>query len=121
MSPTLPASTHPNSVSIAVGESEGPHRRPWRSTQRNTSTPSRTSILSGLLYSGSASFRLSKCFQLFLVVTGCAGRSHVTWGTVNALMLSFLTGECIDETRKWVTDCFPLPCDRPAIPHILAF
>ena len=59
----FPLSTHPKTVSKAVGVPGDPVRRPWSSTSAKTSAPSRISILPGLPNPGSASFKPDKCFQ----------------------------------------------------------
>ena len=50
----------------------------------------------------------------------CSGRSQVTLDTTTAVTLSFLEGECIDDTLNSVIDCAEELYERPATPEIPA-
>ena len=52
-----PSSTHPKSISMAVGDPGGPFRRPSRSMSTKTSTPSSRSMRPGCPKLGSASVK----------------------------------------------------------------
>ena len=117
----LPARrTHPNSVSNADGEPEGPIRRPWPNTSMKISTPKR-STLPGHPRSGSARGISTTCFHSRLNGTECRGRSQVMWGTTITVISYFFEGLRVADTLKLAIICKGELWVRPATPDILVF